>query len=102
MKKKGGWYLVAVLILGMAILAISCGGPATPATPTTPTAPAAPPVPTTPSAEPATAGPSAIRHTLEGRDDCLVCHGESGFKPYPADHTGRTNNTCASCHQPAS
>ncbi len=41
-----------------------------------------------------------ISHTLEGRrDQCLVCHGEHGFKPYPADHIGRMANTCLSCHE---
>lgn len=44
----------------------------------------------------------SIPHTLEGRrDQCLTCHGEEGFKPYPADHVGRTTDTCLSCHQEA-
>jgi nitrate/TMAO reductase-like tetraheme cytochrome c subunit len=51
--------------------------------------------------EAATAGgPPAVPHALEGRDDCLACHGENGFKPYPADHAGRPNETCLGCHQP--
>ena len=43
----------------------------------------------------------AIPHTLEGRDDCLMCHAENGIKPYPADHSGRTNDVCLTCHQPS-
>jgi predicted CXXCH cytochrome family protein len=40
-----------------------------------------------------------IPHSLEGRADCLMCHGPQGFKPNPADHEGRTNETCLSCHR---
>jgi hypothetical protein len=48
-------------------------------------------------AQPVTATP--IPHTLEGRrDQCLTCHGEDGFKPYPADHVRRTPETCLLCH----
>ncbi|UCC88533.1 MAG: NapC/NirT family cytochrome c [Anaerolineales bacterium] len=47
--------------------------------------------------------PVAIRqipHTLEGRrHQCLTCHGEQGFKPYPADHIGRSAELCLSCHE---
>ncbi len=48
-----------------------------------------------------TGGPPVIPHTLEGRDDCLMCHGESGVVPFPADHAGRTVDICTACHQPA-
>ena len=41
----------------------------------------------------------AIPHPLEGRDNCLSCHDESGFKPFPADHAGRTADICTGCHQ---
>ncbi len=44
-------------------------------------------------------GPSSIPHPIEGRDDCLLCHGLDGVKPFPADHEGRTTETCLSCHQ---
>jgi len=47
------------------------------------------------------AGPSAIPHTLEGRDDCLLCHKPDGLKPFPADHEGRTSVMCQACHKPA-
>ena len=95
MKKRLTRCVVGVLILGLALLAFSCGGTTTvPAEePATSTAPAA--------EEPATTGgPAAISHTLEGRDDCLVCHGEGALQPFPAEHTGLTNDTCTACHQP--
>ncbi|MDP2729465.1 MAG: hypothetical protein Q8O55_03155 [Dehalococcoidales bacterium] len=100
MKRKITWYLVIALILGLTLLAISCGGGTT-TTPNTPDT--TPPADETPPAEEPTetAGPPAIPHTLEGRDDCLVCHGESGIKPFPANHAGRTNDMCRGCHQPA-
>lgn len=40
-----------------------------------------------------------IQHSLESRENCLMCHGPQGFKPNPADHEGRTNETCLSCHR---
>lgn len=70
--------------------------PPPPATPTPTPAPAMP----TPTAPPPTAtaapvgGPPAIPHSLEGRTDCLLCHGSS----IPDDHQGRANNTCTVCH----
>ncbi len=42
-----------------------------------------------------------IPHTLDGRSDCLSCHGPQGIKPYPANHAGRTNDMCRACHQSA-
>ena len=56
------------------------------------------------AAQPASAGGAPlIPHTLEGREDCLVCHAiGSGMKPAPADHEGRTKETCRACHQVAS
>jgi hypothetical protein len=54
-----------------------------------------------PSEEAAAGGPPAIPHPLEGREGCVLCHGESGVKPFPADHTGRTNDVCQMCHKPA-
>lgn len=50
---------------------------------------------------PISPGVPPIPHTLEGRDDCLMCHAEGGFKPFPADHDGRTSDTCRTCHQPS-
>lgn len=45
-------------------------------------------------------GLPGVPHPVEGREDCLLCHGEGGVKPYPADHAGRTSDTCLQCHQP--
>jgi len=39
-----------------------------------------------------------VPHELVGREDCLACHGTDGLEPVPADHEGRDNNTCLSCH----
>ncbi len=52
--------------------------------------------------EPQPVAAAPIPHTLEGRrDQCLTCHGEDGFKPYPTDHVGRMTETCLSCHEEA-
>jgi cytochrome b subunit of formate dehydrogenase len=50
----------------------------------------------------APAGPKPIPHDLAGREKCDACHGPGDLKPYPADHQGRTNDTCTGCHQAAS
>ncbi|MEE8413861.1 MAG: hypothetical protein V3R96_04855 [Dehalococcoidales bacterium] len=107
-KRKFRWYIAVALIIGLALLAISCGsGTTTQEQP--PTEKQQPPIeqeqpaaeePKTEETE-VTGDPPAIPHTLEGRDDCLQCHGESGFKPFPANHTGRTSDTCKGCHKPA-
>lgn len=47
---------------------------------------------------PQIAAPPAVPHDLQGRADCLVCHGQAGFKPAPKDHAGRVSDTCLSCH----
>lgn len=43
---------------------------------------------------------SAVAHSLEGRDDCLSCHGSGGDVAFPDDHAGRTNKLCLGCHPP--
>lgn len=43
--------------------------------------------------------PTAIPHTLVGRENCLLCHAANGIKPFPANHAGRTNDVCTTCHQ---
>jgi hypothetical protein len=72
-----------------------------------PRAPEAPaPEPATPepvtteptTAEPESSGPPAVPHPLEGREDCMMCHAAGGMMPVPADHSGRTNDTCTMCH----
>lgn len=42
-----------------------------------------------------------IPHTLDGRDNCLACHGPGGLKPVRASHAGRNVATCRGCHQVA-
>ena len=67
------------------------------------TFPGAAPSPTVAAPAPTTvapSGPRAIPHTVEGRADCLLCHGPGALRPVPASHTGRTNQTCQGCHQP--
>ena len=49
-----------------------------------------------------TGSPPAIPHPLQGRDNCLTCHGEGGIKPYPADHADRPVASCQACHQAGS
>ncbi len=46
---------------------------------------------------------AAIPHSIADHQDCVSCHatGANGAKQFPADHQGRTNTTCTSCHQPA-
>ena len=95
MKRKLSWYVVTMLILGLALLAASCGG--------TTSAPAEEPAAEEPTtAEPAE-GPAAIPHSLEGHGDCLMCHetGAGEATIIPADHSGRTNDVCTTCHKPA-
>ena len=45
-------------------------------------------------------GPPAAPHSFEGREDCVTCHGENGFLPFPSDHAGWSDSQCGSCHQP--
>ena len=41
-----------------------------------------------------------IPHTLDGRDDCLLCHDPAGqIKPAPAEHKDRVNGQCGLCHK---
>jgi hypothetical protein len=74
------------MLVLMPLLA-ACGGGAAPTPP--------PPPPPPPAAT-----PSAIPHPMEGRDNCLMCH-TSGDVAVPANHAGRTNDTCTGCHKPA-
>lgn len=47
------------------------------------------------------ANPPAIPHSVEGRDNCLLCHfmGQNGAQPIPSSHTERGNDSCRSCHR---
>ncbi len=55
---------------------------------------------------PATAAPhgtseaAGIPHAIAGHEDCLLCHGPQGVRPYPVDHAGRSTQTCTACHSP--
>jgi hypothetical protein len=64
--------------------------------------PAATPPATTPTeeAQQPEGQAQAIPHDLDGRADCLACHAVgSGMKPAPANHAGRTAETCQACHK---
>ncbi len=42
----------------------------------------------------------AIPHDTAGKEQCSLCHGESGsLVPVPADHAGRADATCTACHK---
>ncbi len=104
MKKKLSWYVVGLLILGLVLLTVSCGGtttaPAVEKEPAVEEPAAEEPAVEEPAVEEAAAeAPTATTHTLEGRDNCLMCH-SSGALAVPDDHAGRTNETCTLCHQP--
>ncbi len=47
---------------------------------------------------PAPAGAPAISHTLEGRDNCLLCHAATATVPFPASHASFPVSTCLVCH----
>lgn len=53
-----------------------------------------------PTMEEATLAIHALPHDVAGQEDCLMCHGEGivGAAKVPADHAGRTNDTCQLCH----
>lgn len=100
MKKRLGLYLlVSLLAFGSVLFPVSCGGKAPSEKPPVEKPPAEKPAAEEPATPPAT--PVAIPHTLEGRADCLVCHqtGVGGASKIPADHSGRTNDACTTCHE---
>jgi hypothetical protein len=39
-----------------------------------------------------------VSHSLEGREDCLLCHATDAVSPFQADHDGRPASTCLVCH----
>ncbi len=43
-----------------------------------------------------------VPHSIADHSDCLSCHatGVGGAPAVPADHQGRTNAMCTTCHQP--
>jgi mono/diheme cytochrome c family protein len=68
--------------------------------PTSTTTPVVPTVTTTTPSTPPPPSAPPIPHSLAGRDNCLGCHqtGANGAPVVPADHAGRTNDICQSCH----
>lgn len=45
--------------------------------------------------------PPAVQHSLEGRDNCLMCHKPGAMEPVPdvpASHADYTNDLCLMCH----
>jgi formate dehydrogenase gamma subunit len=42
-----------------------------------------------------------IAHPVEGRNQCLTCHGISKMKPMPENHQGRPVESCGICHKPS-
>jgi hypothetical protein len=49
---------------------------------------------------PAAAFPK-IPHNVQGREDCLACHGVKGIAEIPPNHVGRPVELCLGCHKPA-
>ncbi|MCG3208796.1 MAG: hypothetical protein FOGNACKC_02408 [Anaerolineae bacterium] len=45
-------------------------------------------------------GRPPIPHTIEGREDCLACHGLDSIKPFPENHKSRPVEKCQNCHKP--
>lgn len=53
---------------------------------------------------PAWTTPPVVKHSLEGRSNCLMCHKPGAMKNVPdapASHAGRTIAMCPVCHKPA-
>ncbi|MBI2860511.1 MAG: hypothetical protein HYX91_03270 [Chloroflexi bacterium] len=108
MKRPMIWAVLVVILLAALPVLVACGGqepaPAPPPAPAPAPAPAPKPTPApapapTPAPAPQPVGAPKVPHTLEGRADCLMCHSATGLRPFPADHAGRSNATCTSCHQ---
>lgn len=76
--------------------------PASKSSPSTPqatkAAPSAGSTPQATTAAPAAGSPPALLPDHTGRTVCLGCHGNNIGPKLPADHTGRTDNTCKACH----
>jgi hypothetical protein len=102
--RKYAW-LLALALLGALALLSACSGEAAPTTPRSTITPTSipPTVTTTTTTATQTGGIPLIPHSIAGRENCLVCHetGIAGSVAIPADHAGRTNDTCTACHQVA-
>ena len=55
------------------------------------------------AATPSAGGPKAIPHPIDGDayKDCTMCHGADKIKPFPANHTSFTADSCTACHKSA-
>ena len=54
-----------------------------------------------PDAAMQTQTPQAVSHTIEGRDQCMMCHKPGAMEPVPdtpADHEPRDVKYCIMCH----
>ena len=40
----------------------------------------------------------ALRHEVDGAEDCRSCHAVEGLKPYPLLHAGWSGESCLRCH----
>lgn len=85
-----------LLILTIISMAGACGQAAPPSP--KPTSELAAPLPTAVSVS-----ARLIPHPIAGREECLLCHSQGEPLAMPADHKGRSNETCTVCHdvQPA-
>ncbi len=42
-----------------------------------------------------------VTHSLQQRDDCLLCHFAGSTSPFPVDHGQALSEACVACHTPA-
>lgn len=88
--KKVITLFILVFMLVSSIAIISCGGGTTAETKSEPEKPAT---------ESSSEKPATMLHSLEGRSNCLICHDEGKVQPFPADHAGKENDSCLTCHK---
>ena len=41
-----------------------------------------------------------MKHEVQGKEQCLTCHGAKGISPMPANHADRPVESCLVCHKP--
>ena len=65
--------------------------------------------PAAPAPTATSSGPPAVPHPVQGREQCTTCHtpggpsvGASGGTGMPANHQGRPDTACLSCHKGSS
>ncbi|MBI2830633.1 MAG: hypothetical protein HYX79_00045 [Chloroflexi bacterium] len=42
--------------------------------------------------------PPVVLHPEAGYSNCLLCHSAGGLKPFPANHSANSPDSCTSCH----